>query len=67
MNDIIPMSEQCEPKMLCREPDSIRRGLEASKKHLEERLAKVNAGLQVLDQDPKMAEQLETLTKALRA
>lgn len=67
MNSLLRMDEPCQAvEKACYEP-SIRQSLEAQKKHLEERLDKVNKGLAVLDSDPNLALNLELLTKALRA
>lgn len=53
---------ECQPLR-----ETVKGSLESTKRNLEARLAKINAGLEVLEKDPKLAEQLEVLTKALRA
>lgn len=46
---------------------TIKDNLLKSKRNLEERLSVVNAGLKALENNPALAEALETLTKAIRA
>ena len=68
MNSLLGPADKCVvgAQDACYEP-TIRQSLEAQKKHLEERLDKVNKGLAVLDADPNFALNIELLTKALRA
>lgn len=46
---------------------TIQSRLEQRKRELEDSLAKVNAGLEVLKAEPQLGTALETLTKAIRA
>lgn len=67
MNELVPMNEVCEPKRCDPVMDTILGNLQRNKQRLNERLAKVQAGLDALEKNPELAATLETIQQALRA
>jgi hypothetical protein len=47
--------------------ETVRGNLTRTKERLEKQLAKVNAGLEVLDKQPEFSKSIETLLTAMRA
>ena len=47
--------------------ETVRGNLQRTKERLEKQLAKVNAGLEVLDNQPEFSKSIETLLTAMRA
>lgn len=58
--------EPCKDESLCGSDSSVRGNLLRTKTRIEEQLSKVNAGLQVLETEPKFSANIETLLKAMR-